>query len=136
MVNKEVTPEESNKFWYLFASKHPDIEFKLKSKILVNGIIWANQPAKMPDEEYDIYTRFLKRWYIDNGIIEYEPDFVYVSTKDSDKKAMGIETDKIISIENAGNDLSKVVIQVDENEIKEIIIKEDAEYFKNRVYIF
>jgi hypothetical protein len=136
MDKKEVTTEQFNSFLELFKSKHPEIDMQLpSSRSLINGSIFCNQPAKMPDEMYDIYFRFLRRWYMDNGFIPIEQDLVYVSVDDG--KVMAIDTDLITSINRVSMELTNVSIKEKESDIiKTITIKEDADYFKNRVYIF
>ncbi len=136
MNKKEVTPEQFNEFFELFGKRHPDIDMQLPAtRVLLSGSIFCNQPAKMPKDEYDIYFRFLRRWYMDNDFIPFEPDRVYVSTNDF--KGMEIDTATIVSIEPVDTDLAKVTIQKKESDIKDvIIIKESAEYFKRRTDIF
>jgi tRNA-binding EMAP/Myf-like protein len=139
-MTKEVTLEQFNKFWELFDEKHLDISFQLTAKTLINGSIITFKPAKMHEETYDKYTRFLKRWYMDNGFLDFAPDFVYVATNDNDAemKAIEIDTAKILSIEpvEKNDKICKVIIKEDEGINKELIIKESVEYFKNRSDIF
>lgn len=105
------------------------------NRILLNGSIFCNQPAKMPKETYDIYFRFLRRWYMDNDFIPFEPDIVYVST--NDEKGMAIDTADIVSLMEIDNDLTEVMVKEKETDImNQVVIKENIEYFKKRVYIF
>jgi hypothetical protein len=137
MTNKEVTPAQADKFWEAFNLRHPDIDMQLPpTRLLINGSIICNQPAKMPNEIYNIYFRFLKRWYMDNGYIEPENDLVYVAT--NDMKGMAIDTSKIVSINPVDMETTKVVFDDinDNNERKTVVIKENVDYFKKRVYIF
>lgn len=136
MEEKEVTPEQFNLFFELFAARHPEIDAKLPpTRALINGNIYCNQPAKMPDDVYNIYFRFLRRWYMDNGFIPFDVDLVYVSTNAA--KGMAIDTATIIDINPVTLDTASVTIQEKDSDIKEtIIIQESADYFKNRVYIF
>jgi hypothetical protein len=54
-----------------------------------------------------------------------------------DGKVMAIDTDLITSINRVSMELTNVSIKEKESDIiKTITIKEDADYFKNRVYIF
>lgn len=65
----------------------------------------------------------------------FEPDLVYVFT--NDQKAMVIDTSSIISINRVDMELTKVEIkEKDSEKSNTIVIKEEKDQFKNRVYIF
>ena len=134
---KEVTLEQFNEFWELFHKRHPELDMQLPStRVLLNGSIYCNQPATMPKEIYDIYFRFLRRWYMDNDFIPFAPDFVYVSLHDGlNKTAMEIDTSTITDIKPVTTDLTSVTITRDGVD-NTVVIKENVDYFKNRVYIF
>lgn len=137
MDEKQVTPQEFNSFCELFATRHPSIEegFKKQPLILIDGVIIRYQPGKMSNDEYDIFMRFLKRWYMANGYMEFEPDLVFVAT--DDMKAMAIDTDTIKTIEPVTLELTNVTIQEKNSDIIEsLIIKENFEVFRKRAYIF
>lgn len=133
---KEVTPEQFNLFWEAFNKRHPELDAQLPStRVLLNGSIFCNKPSKMPDETYDIYFRFLRRWYMENDFIPFEPDLVFVST--NDEKGMAIDTALITDISRVDMELTRVTIKEKDSDIKNTItILEDADYFKNRVDIF
>lgn len=136
MEYKEVQPEDFNSFFELFNKRHPEIDAQLPpSRSLINGSIFCNQPARMPDETYDIYDRFLRRWYADNGFAPSQPDLVYVAT--NDEKAMEIDTSTITDINGVDIDKARVTIKDKETGmLSDIVILENAGYFRNRVYIF
>jgi len=135
MTEKQLSPHDANKFFDLLAKRHPEIDVQLPSKNLVDNSIVCFKPAKMKDDEYDIYVRFLKRWYMENGFIPFEPDLVYVFT--NDQKAMAIDTSSIISINRVDMEFTKVEIKEKDSEMTStIVIKEEKDQFKNRVYIY
>lgn len=134
-TDKQLTPQDAIDFFTLLENRHPEIDIQLPSKNLVDNSIVCFKPAKMTADTYDIYERFLKRWYMDNGFMEVEPDLVYVAT--NDQKAMALDTSLIESIDIVDMQLTRVVIREKEGDFKNtIIIKENRDYFKNRVYIF
>ena len=134
---KDVTPAQFNEFFELFNKRHLDIDMRLPTiRSLVNGGIYCNQPAKMPDDEYDIYFRFLKRWYMDNDFMPFEPDMVIVATNNEiDKTVVGIDTANIKDIKAVTMDLTDVTFERD-SQMLTVTIKEKSDYFKKRAYIF
>jgi len=133
-----VSLEDFNKFCVLFAERHPDIEqaFKQQKFQLINGSIFRDKPAKMSEDIYSRYFRFLKRWYMANGYMEYEPDLVYVFLPAS-TTARAIDTATIRTIEPVTLELTKLTIQKKGSDIIEAItINENFEFFTKRAYIF
>lgn len=134
-TGKQLSTHNAIAFFELLAKRHPEIDSQLPSKNLVDNCIVCFKPAKMPTEAYEIYERFLKRWYMDNGFMEAEPDLVFVST--TDQKGMALDTSLIDSITIVDMELTKVVMREKEGDFKNtIIIKENRDDFKKRVYIF
>jgi|GEM_PF-5978459 len=139
MANKkELTLDDVKNFWELFTAKHPLICDQFSGKVFMDNAIVAFQPHVMTDESYEIYNRFLKRWYADNGFMEREPNFVVVAlTNEIDKTVRAIDTDKIVSIEGIDGTFSAVTIKEDDIETPvTIVVKEFVEDLRKRVYIF
>lgn len=130
-----MTVEYANEFWSHIAKNYPDIDRQLSNRALVNEAIISFQPARMSNEDYDTYNRILKQWLANNGFIPSpQPDMIYVATNDS--KAMGFDSINIVSLMAIDDELTEVIIK-DENDINtNVIIKENIEDFKKRVYIF
>ena len=131
----EVSPQDALKFWEHLEKKYPEIDSQLSTRTLVDSKIISFQPAKMSNDDYEIYNRILNRWLIENNFKPNEPDYVYVST--NDEKGMAIDTSLITTVESEGVGLSKVFIKNEDSDlIESVTIKEEAEAFKKRAYLF
>jgi hypothetical protein len=129
--NKEVSIEQFDEFWRLFNERYPDIDAKLpSSRILVNGSIMCNQPAKMLDDEYNVYFRFLQKWYMDNGFIEKKPVTIIAIT--AGHKLVQIISDSLVEIEPIDDFSTRVKYRETIDIVSEVVININSEVLKHR----
>jgi len=133
-IKKDVTPAEADKFWELFNEKHPEIDAKLPpTRALINGSIFCNKPATMSEDEYNIFFKFLRKWYMDNGFINREPVSITVIT--ADQKMATIISDSIMEIEPIDAFSTKVKYRESLDTVTEVVVNENSEVFKHRLNI-
>lgn len=133
METRDVTQEEFNEFWDLFHARHPDIDNRLPStRILLKGSIFCNQPATMPDDEYEVYFRFLRRWYVNKGIISFKPDLMKVRINDTTKQEINADTIKDIR----KFDNTHCHIYFNDTSMTEMVVMEDFDSLIKRWKIF
>ncbi len=137
-VYPDPTLEDANRFWQEFAKRHPDIERQLQGKFFLDGgSFGAFQPKTLDDVSYNIFTRYLKRWFFTNGFWHKQVDEVYVSlNNDVDKTVRAIDTDDIISIERVDDITCKMLIKDFGGFTNTLYLKETFEHMNRLVYIF
>ena len=139
MYKKEVTHDDSLKFWDDFMVRHPEIYNPLVgNRLFIDETIGAFQPATMDNDSYEIFNRYLKRWLSDNDFTDPELDLIVVSlNEDKNKGVRAIDTASIIELEPTNDNLTKLTFKEDITEnIISIYVKEDYEKLKRSVYIF